>query len=147
EPIRNTDGLRPEIVPPPRAALGSLPLTVRLWRNDQLVTTRVARFEVLRRFRVAVTRVSLQRDQPVDEKTVQFEQRFLNREVDEPDQQMVLGRKVRSEVKAGTILSLRDLSGPSREPDPVVIRRRDNVRVVAQSGRIQVVLKTAEAQQ
>ncbi len=145
--IRGKNGLRVEVVSPAVHTIGQITMTIQLWDGNDMVSSRPARFEVFRRFRVAVTRVSLQRDQPLTSDALQFEERFLSQSADEPTDEMLIGRRVRSEIKAGTILSVRDLKMEAPTTPNVVIRRRDNVRVVARSGRIQVTLQTAEAQQ
>lgn len=145
--IRELDGLRAEVLPPAVVPLGRISLPVRIFLNNDLVTERTARFEVVRRHRVAVTRVSLNRDQIITEDTVQFEDRFLSKPADQPTEEMVFGRQLKTGVQAGSILTVRNLKEPEESPRPILIRRRDNVRVVATSGRIQVTLQNAEAMQ
>jgi flagellar basal body P-ring formation protein FlgA len=143
--IRSVPGIRAEVVPPSRGSIGQLSLTVRLWDGRTLLSTRSARVQVLRRFDVAVARVSLTRDHVITETDVQFESRFLATEMDSPRDNQIIGRTVRTPRTAGTILTLRDLVEPAMVKLPIVIRSRDPVRVTAVSGSVRVVLRSAEA--
>jgi flagella basal body P-ring formation protein FlgA len=143
--LQRTKGLRAEVLPPLRTQTGSTSLTVRLWDGAVIVATRSARFDVLRRQRVAVTRVSLQRDDIVGERDVHFETRFLAVDQDEPDEDQVVGQRVRTTLGPGSILSLNDLADPPPQARPLVVHKRDKVRVTAVSGNVRVVLEAAEA--
>lgn len=145
--LRTDDGLRVEVLPPLRYGLGTTTLTVRIWKGDLLISARSARFEILKRQHVAVARVSLRRGQAIDKSVVQFERRFLAGESDELPEEMIIGRKMRTDRNAGEILSMRDLDAASTEIRPVLIHRRDNVRVTSVSGSVQVTLLKAEALQ
>lgn len=143
--IRDTEGLRVEIVPP-RKGLGMVSMQIQLWKDKELLTTRTAAFEVRRRHRVAVARVSLTRDVPLNENTVQFENRFLSTEVDELDASQVLGRNLRSNVVAGSILQMRDMQNSSGRAQ-VMIRKGEPVQVIVIAGRLRTAMQNAEALQ
>ena len=120
-------------------------MRVRLWKGEDVVTTRVVRFRVLKRQRVVVTRVSLQRDSIIEEGDVQFENRFLSTVADEPKEADVYGQRVRTLVPAGKILSLRDLRTPVQKRNGYVIQARDSVRVTAVGNGLKIRLAKAEA--
>ena len=143
--IRDTEGLRAEIVPP-RKGLGMVSMQIQLWKDKELLTTRTAAFEVRKRHRVAVARVSLTRDVPLNENTVQFENRFLSTEVDELDSSQVLGRNLRSSVVAGSILQMRDMQNSSGRTQ-AMIRKGEPVQVIVIAGRLRTAMQNAEALQ
>jgi flagella basal body P-ring formation protein FlgA len=89
--------------------------------------------------------VSLQRDDIVGERDVHFETRFLAVDQDEPDEDQVVGQRVRTTLGPGSILSLNDLADPPPQARPLVVHKRDKVRVTAVSGNVRVVLEAAEA--
>lgn len=145
--IRQMDGVRVEVLPPLVDGPGQISMNVRLWHDDDLLVTRIARFDVLRRFRVAVARSLLRRDTAIDGDSVQFERRFMAVRVDEPADDEVIGRRPRSDIKAGEIISMSSLGAVVIKPRPILIKARDSVRVIAKSGQIQVTLQAAEALQ
>lgn len=140
-------GLRVEVSAPVRAEPGTTSLTVRLWDGRNLALTRTGRFDVLKKHRVAVSRVSLQRDVTIDRDDVQFENRFLPAVTDEPQEEDIYGQRVRTPVRAGQILSLRDVSRPLPQERVVVIRSHDKVQVTAISGPLKIRMRQAEALQ
>jgi flagella basal body P-ring formation protein FlgA len=144
--VRESDGLRIEITPPTRKGLGLVNMQVQLWSDSNLVLSRSASFEVRKRHRVAVARVSLTRDVPLDERAVQFENRLLAAEMDELDPAQVRGRSVRANVSAGSILQMRDLQTTTGASTPLV-KRGEMVQVNAMSGRLRTTLRNAEALQ
>lgn len=143
--IRETEGLRAEIVPP-RKGLGMVSMQIQLWKDKELLTTRTAAFEVRRRHRVAVARVSLTREVPLNENTVQFENRFLSTEVDELNESQVLGRSLRSTVVAGSILQMRDMQ-TSASRSQAMIKKGEPVQVIAIVRNLRTSLRDAEALQ
>ncbi len=143
--FRELPGLRIEVSPPVRAELGQTSMKVRLWKGDNLVATRLARFIVLKRQRVAVTRISLQRESIIGPDDVQFENRFLPTVADEPTEADIYGRSLRSVVGPGKILSLRDLRQPVAAKQDIVIRARDIVQVTAKGNGLRIQLALAEA--
>ncbi|MEQ9408592.1 MAG: flagellar basal body P-ring formation chaperone FlgA [Fuerstiella sp.] len=143
--IREHRGLRVEVAPPVRITLGIMPLSVRLWEGGNLVESRNTQFEVLRRHRVAVTRVSLERDSTISASDVQFENRFLATTADEPEEKDILGHRVRNNLRPGQLVSLRDIAQPVALERAVVVKRRDKVQVTALSGSLRIRLRQAEA--
>ena len=143
--LREQAGLRVEVFPPDRAALGPTSMRIRLWKGDNLLATRQARFNVMKRQRVVVTRVSLQRESTIDEADVQFENRFLSAVADEPTEADVYGQSVRSAIGPGKILSMRDLKAPVQKKNEIVVKARDNVSVTAFGNGWAVTLPQAEA--
>ena len=146
--VREHDGLRVEVLRPSDVSPGQKNMTVRLWSNDDLVMARPARFNVLRRYRIAVTRVSLTRDQPIEDGQIQLENRFLDKEADEISPEVLQGRVARNNIAVGEIVKLANLSVPkSNVPETVVIKRRDSVPVIARIGGIEIRMRAAEALQ
>ncbi|MFN8706808.1 MAG: flagellar basal body P-ring formation chaperone FlgA [Planctomyces sp.] len=145
--IRTKSGIRAEVLPPLTEGPGQMSLSVRVWSGDELLLTRVARFDILKRFHVAVARRLLRRGEQIDQDDVQFERRFLATRVDEPNEDEVIGRMPRTDIKAGQIVSISDIGGVVASVKPILVARRSNVRVIAKSGRVQVTLQAAEAMQ
>ncbi len=145
--LQEQSGLRVEVSPPVRAELGLTSMRVRLWKGDNLVATRLGRFNVMKRHRVAVTRISLQRESVIGEGDVQFESRFLSKVADEPNESDVYGRSVRSTVGPGKILSLRDLGRPVESKQEVAVKARDTVQVTVTGSGLRIRLAKAEALQ
>jgi flagellar basal body P-ring formation protein FlgA len=144
--LRERGGLRVEVSSPVRAQLGQVSMRVRVWKGENVVAQRVARFRVMKRQRVAVTRVSLQRDSIIEEGDVQFENRFLSTVADEPKEADVYGYSVRSAIGSGKILSLRDLRKPvQRTRNGYAVKTRDSVRVTAVGNGLKIRLAKAEA--
>ncbi len=143
--IRERPDLRVEVMPPSSARLGTSSLNVMLWDGGNLLLKRAGRFEVLRRHRVAVTRVSLQRESTIEKSNVQFENRFLATRADEPTEEDIYGQRVRTNLGPGEVLSLRDVVPPAQQRAEVVVKRRSKVRVTAVSGALRVRLRQAEA--
>ena len=147
ERVRQTDGLLVEVLPPAKNPLGTVMLTARFWDDEKLVAGQVARFEVLRRFRVAVTEVSLRRNQVLDKSMFRLEQRYLPAEADELTSEMIVGRRLRGDLKVGSVLSLRDLEDDTTAAPQRLIRKADRIPVVARGGTVRVSLQAAEALQ
>ncbi|MEZ6061520.1 MAG: flagellar basal body P-ring formation chaperone FlgA [Planctomycetaceae bacterium] len=145
--IQEQTGLRAEVLPPIRTEPGQSSMTVRLWKDRTLVATRSAKVDILRRQRVAVAKVSFRRDQVLTSSDVQFENRFLATNEDEPDDSQVIGHRPRRSVQPGEILSLKDLHEPAPEQRPIVVKARDRVQVTASCGIARVTLRAAEAMQ
>ncbi len=145
--LRARGGLRVEVEPPVRAQLGLVSMRVRLMMDENLVATRPARFRVMKRQKIAVARVTLQRDSIIEEGDVQFENRFLSTVVDEPKEADVYGHSVRNTVAAGSILSLRDLRKPVQKRNGYVVKSRDSVRVTAVGNGLRIRLAKAVALQ
>lgn len=143
--IRERDGLRVEITPP-RKALGMVVMKVQVWHDKELLVSQSASFDVRKRQRVAIAKVSLTREMPLDERSVQFENRFLATEMDELDSTQVLGQRVRSGVVAGTVIQMRDIQ-TSRSGIPLAVRKGEAVRVLVVAGPLQTILRDAEALQ
>lgn len=143
--IRQLSGLQVEVIPP-RRGVGQVNMQVQVWKEGKLLSTRSAMFDIRKRHRVAIARISLSRDVPLDDRSVQFESRFLSTETDELDASQVLGQRVRTNVVAGTVLQLRDLQ-TTRSGTAVVVRKGESIRAIAVAGKLQTVLRNAEALQ
>ncbi len=143
--VRNRSDLRVEVLPPTAGRLGQVSLNVMLWEGRNVLARRTGRFEVLRRHRVAVTRVSLQREATISESDIQFENRFLSTKADEPTEEDVYGQRVRISMKPGQILSLRDVVPPAPKRAEMSVKRGSKVRVIATSGLLKIELRQAEA--
>ena len=144
---QETPELRIEVLPPLRSGLGSVTMNVRLWRGGTLVASKPTRFDVSRRQRVAVMRVSKNRGDELRNSDIQFENRFLDRIADEPQEDDVIGLRLRTTMKAGEIISLRDLDKPVAKQKETVVASRDKVFVTAISGGVRIQLRHAEALQ
>lgn len=147
EGLQKADGLELKVLAPARRNLGPVTLPVQIWKNNQLVLTRMAVFEVRRRHRVAVARVSLSREVPVNESSVQFENRFLTTEVDELEPAQVLGRTVRGSLVAGSIVQMRDLQTETRSTADLLIKKGDAIQVLAHAGRLRTSIRNVESLQ
>ncbi len=143
--LRSDPDIRVEVLPPLTPRIGTVSLTVRLWRGSQLVHTRSGRFEVLQKQHVAIARTSLPRGHVIQPGDVRFLERFLAAPADQLDESQVIGRQTRSMIPAGSMISQRDLQQPTPARAQAVIKARDNVRVTAVSGRLQVRLTSAQA--
>jgi flagella basal body P-ring formation protein FlgA len=143
--IRERDGLRVEILPP-KKSLGTLTMPVQIRSGDEVLFTRSATFDVRKRHRVAIARISLSRDMPLDERSIQFENRYLPVATDELDPAQVIGQRVRGTLVAGSVLQLRDLQ-TSRTGGQIVVKRGESVRVFADLGRLRTALSNAQAMQ
>ena len=143
--VRDKDGLKLVVVPP-RKGLGIVQVQIQIWDEDKMLSTRTATLDIRRRHRVAVAKVSLTRDMPLDEYTVQFENRYLPMETDELDVTQVIGQQVRSTVSAGSVIQMRDIQA-ARKSARTLVARGELVRVHAVAGRLETVFRNAEAMQ
>jgi len=145
--IQGETGLRIEVQSPLSGRLGTVSLTVRLWREAQLVFSRSGRFEVFQQQHVAVTRTSLPRGHVIEARDVQFTDRFLAAPADQLAEAQVIGRQVRNPLPAGKMIALRDLLAAPTPKQEQLVKARDNVTVLAVSGRLRVKMAGAEALQ
>lgn len=143
--IQQLGGLRADVLPPLRSDPGQSSMTVRLWKDHVQVASRSARFDVLKRQRVAVMRVSLQRETEIQPDDVQFENRFLATTVDEPVENDVYGQIVRTPLSPGQMLSMRDLKPATTRHSEIAVRARTRVTATVQTGPLRVQLARAEA--
>ncbi len=144
--IREMDELRVEVTPQ-KPSVGLVMMSVRILRDKQLLFTRTAAFNVRKRQRVAIARVSLTRDVTLDDRSVLFENRFVTSDdMDELDPSQVFGQSVRANIAAGSILQLRDIQ-TSRTGAVIVVKKGESVKVIAVAGKLQTVLHNAEAMQ
>ncbi len=143
--VQDEVGLRVEVQSPLSARIGTVSLTVRLWRGPQLVFSRSGRFEVFQQQHVAVTRTSLPRGHVIEARDVQFTDRFLAIPADQLDESQVIGRQVRNTLPAGRMIAVRDLLAAPTPKQKQLIKARDNVSVTAISGQLRVKLTAAEA--
>jgi len=143
--LREMNDVTLKVMPPSRRSLGQVTLSIQLRKNDEVCSTRSAVFDVRRRHRVAVAKISLSRDVPLDESSVQFENRFMSTEVDELKPEQVLGRNVRGTVVAGGIVQVRDLQIATRSDAAVLIKKGSSVQVVAVAHRLRTSIRNVEA--
>ncbi len=144
---RSQTGLRVEVAMPAGDRIGQVSTMVRLWKDDELVAVRPTRFEVLKRQTVAVTLVSLQREQRVSDSNIRLESRFVETLIDEPTVEDLENRVSKRDMKAGELISLSDLKSTPLTISPIVVNARDTIEVVAIKGRLRVKLRTAQALQ
>ena len=145
--IKQRSGLRVEVAMPLRERLGQVSTMVRLWKDDELVATRSTRFDVLKRQTVAVTLVSLRKEQPISENNIRLETRFVDTVVDEPTPEDLFARVSNKNMRPGELVSPNDLKTTAAITRPIVVNSRDTVEVVAIKGRLRVKLRTAQALQ
>lgn len=145
--LQQDQQLTVKVLPPLNTRLGSIPMTVQLWRGARLLHTRAGRFDVLRRHQVVVTRTSLPRNHIITDRDVQAESRFLAKAADQFDIAQIVGRRTRATVPSGTMISLRHLQPAQAPQKQQIVRVRDNVHVTAVTGRLKVRLTAAEALQ
>jgi flagella basal body P-ring formation protein FlgA len=143
--LHDLNGLQFKILPPARRSLGPVTLQVQVWNGDALLSTRSATFDVRRKHHVAVARISLSREIPIDESNVQFENRFMTTEVDELEPNQILGRSVRGSVVAGSIVQMRDLQTTTRANADVLVKKGDAIQVIAMAGRLRTSIRNIEA--
>ncbi len=143
--LRELDGLTLKVLPPARQSLGPVTLSVQVWNDDELLSTRSAVFDVRRRHHVAVARISLSREVPIDDSSVQFENRFMTTEVDELEPSQILGRSVRANVVAGSIVQMRDLQTATRSNAEVLVRKGEAIQVTAMARRLRTSIRNIEA--
>jgi flagella basal body P-ring formation protein FlgA len=140
------DGLLVRVIPPATLGPGRCVMLVQIWNGDRMIINRSAAFDIRRRQTVAVAKVALTRDKPIDERSVQFERRFVSATLEELDGSHVFGQRVRSNVVPGTILQSRDFqTTPSGAR--VLIKRGDLVTAYARAGRLETRLRNVEAMQ
>lgn len=145
--IKEKPGLRAEVMPPIRGRLGMVTTLVRLWHGDDMVMSRQTQFEVLQRQKVAITLASVRRDQPISERNVRLESRFVSKPVDQPTQEDLFGKIARRDLKPGQTLSLTDLKAPMSRINATAVKSRDSIEVEAVAGRLRVRLRAATALQ
>lgn len=142
--IRDMDGLMARVLPPPVVGPGRCIMQIQVWDGERMVATRSAAFDIRKRQTVAIAKVALTRDKTLDERSVQFERRFVSAAMDELDGSQIFGQRVRSNVIAGTILQARDFqTTPSGAQ--VMIKRGDLVTAYARAGRLELRLRKVEA--
>lgn len=144
--IRDIDGLMARVIPPPMMGPGRCVMQIQVWDGHQLVATRSAAFDIRRRQTVAVAKVALTRDKAIDERSIQFERRFMATTVDELDGSQVFGQRVRTNVVPGTILQARDFQ-TTPAGARIMIKKGDLVTAYARAGKLQTRLRNVEAMQ
>ena len=143
--LHDMDGLQLKILPPAQRSLGPVTLSVQVWNENELLSIRSAAFDVRRKHHVAVARVSLSREVPIDDSNVEFENRFMTTEVDELEPNQILGRRVRGNVVAGSIVQLRDLQTTTRSDADVIVKKGDAIQVIAMARRLRTSIRNIEA--
>ncbi|MBL8816288.1 MAG: flagellar basal body P-ring formation protein FlgA [Planctomyces sp.] len=143
--IRKLDGLRAEVSPPARTSPGQMTLTVTFWQDRDMVASRMVRFDVQRRYQIAVARSALKRGHTIRQSDIQIERRFLDRDADQAELSAYVGMVLRQPVKAGEIMTTQMVDQPSSVNAPIAIKSRDRVRVIATRGKIKVTLNNAQA--
>jgi flagella basal body P-ring formation protein FlgA len=144
--IRDIDGLMAKVNPPQKVGPGRSIMQIQIWDGDRIVTTRSAAFDIRKRQTVAVARIALTRDKPIDERSVQFERRFVSTTLDELDGSQVFGQRVRANVVPGTILQARDFQ-TTPAGGRILIKKGDLVTAYARAGKLQTRLRNVEAMQ
>ena len=144
--LRDIDGLMARVIPPPKVGPGRCIMQIQVWDGERLVSTRAAAFDIRKRQTVAVASIALTRDIPLDERSVQFERRFVATTFDELDPAQVFGQRVRTNIVAGSILQARDFQ-TTPKGSQIVIKRGDLVTAYSRIGRLETRLRNVEAMQ
>jgi flagella basal body P-ring formation protein FlgA len=144
--VRDIDGLMARVIPPVKVGPGRCVMQIQVWNGGQIVLTRAAAFDIRKRQTVAVATISLTRDKPIDERSVQFERRFVTTTIDELDPSQVFGQRVRSNIVAGTILQARDFQTTPRGSQ-IIVKKGDFVTAYARVGKLETRLRNVEAMQ
>ena len=144
--LRDVDGLMAKVNPPERVGPGRSTMQIQVWDGDRIVATRSAAFDIRKRQTVAVAKVPLTRDKPIDERSVRFEKRFVSTTLDELDGSQVFGQRVRANVVPGTILQARDFQ-TTQAGARILIKKGDLVTAYARTGKLQTRLRNVEAMQ
>lgn len=146
--LRKSTTLTVQVAAPQRDLLGQTTMDVSLWEGGQRMLIRTARFDVLRRHRVAVARLSMPRDAKITSAAFHFENRFLPEPMDEPAEEDLLGMKVLRQVQTGEIIQMKHLKKDRPSADQgIVIRRGDKVQATAINGLLHVRLAGAIAKE
>lgn len=144
--LRDIDGLMARVIPPPKVGPGRCIMQIQVWDGERLVSTRAAAFDIRKRQTVAIASIGLSRDIPIDERSVQFERRFVATTFDELDPAQVFGQRVRSNIVAGTILQARDFQTTARGSQ-IIIKRGDLITAYSRVGKLETRLRNVEAMQ
>lgn len=144
--IRSIDGLMARVLPPPRVGPGRCIMQIQIWNGAQLIANRTAAFEIRKRQTVVVAKVALSRDVPIDERSVQFERRFVATNLEELDGSQVFGQRVRTSIVAGSILQARDFQTTSSGAQ-IMVKRGDLITAYARVGKLVTRLRNVEAMQ
>ncbi|GAB5440640.1 MAG: hypothetical protein Fues2KO_09890 [Fuerstiella sp.] len=146
--LRKTPGLTVQVAAPQRTLLGQTTMDVSIWEDGQRHLVRTARFDVMRRHRVAVARLSMPRDAKLTPTAFHFENRFLSEPMDEPTEEDILGMKVLRQLQTGEIIQMKHLKKDRPATDRgVVVRRGEKVQATAINGPLHVRLSGAVAQE
>lgn len=144
--IQSMNDLKVKVVPPNKVTLGSSTMGVQFWKDDRILVTRFASFNVRKRHRVAIARASLSKELPLDGRSIEFADRFLAAPADELVLEQIEGRNVKAVVPAGAVLQLKDLQ-LSRSGKAIAIKKGENVKVVAINGKLRIQMMQVEAMQ
>lgn len=146
--LKRTPGLTVQVAAPQRTSLGQTTMDVSIWEDGQRRLVRTARFDVMRRHRVAVARLSMPRDAKLTPAAFHFENRFLSEPMDEPLEEDIVGMKVQRQLQTGEIIQMKHLKKDRAAKDQgVVVRRGDKVQATAINGPLHVRLSGAIAQE
>ena len=87
----------------------------------------------------------MSREIPINDSNIQFENRFMTTEVDELDPNEILGRSVRGNVVAGSIVQMRDLQTATRSNGDILVKKGDAMHVIAMARRLRTSIRNIEA--
>ena len=87
----------------------------------------------------------MSREIPINDSNIQFENRFMTTEVDELDPNEILGRSVRGNVVAGSIVQMRDLQTATRSNGDILVKKGDAMHVIAMARRLRTSIRNLEA--
>lgn len=145
EPL--TAETRLEVVPLGNNRLGRVSCTCRLLQGSRLLGAQLGVFNVSRRQEVIVATASLSRGQNLTRNMIREEVRFVTGPVDELTREIIEGKTLKLSLIPGEVVTLRHIATDGADDGQVVIRPRDAVRVTAHKGRLEVVIRDAEALQ
>ncbi|MEX2285673.1 MAG: flagellar basal body P-ring formation chaperone FlgA, partial [Planctomycetaceae bacterium] len=131
---------------PPNAQLGNLRVKVGVFLNDRMEDVLPVSVEV-RLFQTVVRAARpIDRGAVLDKDNVHVERVALTQRMDGSTADEMLGKKARRALAPGSLIQERDVDNGLAQ-DPILIRPRDSVRLVARKRGLTVIVSSAEALQ
>jgi len=133
---------------PPNAQLGNLRVKVGVFLNDRMEDVLPVSAEV-RLFQTVVRAARpIDRGAVLDKDNVHVERVALTQRMNGSTADEMLGKKARRPLAPGNLIQERDVDkGSEKAQDPILIRPRDSVRLVARKRGLTVIVSSAEALQ
>jgi len=141
------DDVRVEAVLPLNASLGTVRTQVLIYVGGEVHKTIVVPVDAAVYRNVARARSRIARGEAFSEENVATERQRMRSPHGAVAAADVIGRVARRTVQTGTVVFEHHLDDDGPDEDPVLIKVRDPVRLVAQKGGLTVILQAAEALQ